>query len=318
MDAFGDELWDSLWKDVGGEDDFPNKRPFLAHYTSASVVDAIFSYKKIWLSHPLLMNDFEELQWGINAGMRLLWRDSGIAEACKSEKKFSQLSDLLDQHWNFYEGKSAHSIFVACFSEHDQTDHDGLLSMWRAYGENGGGAAIVFDTSKIKAQDDTPFILAPVKYGTPSQREAWIQADLNKLAEALRRQPEASEENLSIAASYFLEKLKFTALTTKHIGFEEEKEWRLIYLPERDEGGVYSQYVDYVVGPTGFQPKMKLPLTPEIPWMVELSDLVSELILGPAHGSILATTALRSMLLKHGHESLAERIRRSTTPFRPG
>lgn len=317
MDEPGDALWEALWADVGGENDFPAKRPLLAHYTSASTVEAIFRNRQLWLTHPVLMNDYEELQWGINAGMRLLWTHSGIAEACGTNKRHDQLSDLFEQSWNLYEQESAHSIFVACFSEHERDDHDGLLSMWRAYGANGVGAAIVFDTAKICPREDTPFILAPVRYGTADQRKAWIVSDLDKVAEMLRLQSCLNENLLSIAASYFLEKLKFIALTTKHAGFKEEREWRLVYLPERDEAKTYSQYVDYVIGETGFQPKMKLPLTQEVPWMADLSDLVSEIILGPAHGSLFATAALGRMLVKHEYASLATRIHRSTTPFRP-
>ena len=40
--------------------------------------------------------------------------------------------------------------YVFCLSEHAKDDTDGLLSMWRGYGGNGNGAAIVFDAGKLR------------------------------------------------------------------------------------------------------------------------------------------------------------------------
>ncbi len=45
--------------------------------------------------------------------------------------------------------KSMYLIHITCFSEYESGDNVGLLSMWRGYGEDGEGAAIVFDTAKL-------------------------------------------------------------------------------------------------------------------------------------------------------------------------
>jgi hypothetical protein len=53
-----------------------------------------------------------------------------------------------------------------CLSEHAKDDTDGRLSMWRGYGGNGNGAAIVFDTAKIAAREESPLVIAHVHDGT--------------------------------------------------------------------------------------------------------------------------------------------------------
>src|ERR1700704_1456843 len=47
------------------------------------------------------------------------------------------------------------------------------------------------------------------------------------------------------------------ALTTKHRGFSEEREWRAIYVPERDPLGYLRGHLDYAVGSRGVEPKLK-------------------------------------------------------------
>jgi hypothetical protein len=53
-----------------------------------------------------------------------------------------------------------------CLSEHAKDDTDGRPSMWRRYGGNGNGAAIVFDTAKIAARKEMFLVIRHVHYGT--------------------------------------------------------------------------------------------------------------------------------------------------------
>lgn len=318
MDELRNELWDLIWGDIKAEDEFPAITPLLAHYTSASTLDAVFKSRQLWLSHPMLMNDLEELQWGINAGIRVLQSHKGVEEACGSPDAFTRLNTYFAEFVSADGEGDAYSIFVSCFCECDIDDNDGLLSMWRAYGANGGGAAIVLDTSKLLPQDDSPFLLSRVRYGSGRQREDWISKKLDEVAGFLKLNASSVDQDfLSAVAFYFLARLRAFALTTKHAGFSEEREWRLIYLPERDLDKKFSKYVDYMVGPSGFQPKMKLPLDSDLLGGVSISSLVSKIMLGPAHEAALGATAVRRMLVLSGHEGVAERVVQSMTPFRP-
>lgn len=319
MDELRNELWNLLWADVKAEDEFPARRPLLAHYTSAQTLDAIFSSGQFWLSHPMLMNDMEELQWGIRAGVSVLQAHNGISSALGSSGSFDLLRRFFDEYVEAMGSGDAYSIFAACFCEHnEESDVDGLLSMWRAYGANGGGAAIVFDTSKLTPKDESPFLLAPIRYGTGAEREAWISGKLDEVAKFIGlNKAHVNNDFLSTIAHLLLARLKIFALTTKHSGFKEEREWRLIYLPDRDHDSSFSKNISYVVGSKGFHPKMKLPLNSDLLGEVELSGLIKEVILGPTHEGALGLAAVRHMLSSRGYDELTPRVFRSTTPFRP-
>lgn len=317
MDSLMDELWNLLWDEVEGPEDYPNARPLLAHYTSAVTAEAILRGKELWLSHPILMNDVEELQWGIREAIKILSTHKGVETACGSYDRFDRFINLFQEHVDLYDHGHARSLFAACFSMHEEGDGDGILSMWRAYGSNGEGVAIVFDTAKITPQDDSPFILGPVKYCLPGEREALIRKEIEKIADFfLRKLSEIGDKKMGLSASYLLEKIKFISLTTKHCGFKEENEWRLIYFSERDSENLFENYVDYAAGVTGFQPKLKIPLDGRVSWIPNLSDLIAEIILGPSHGSVLAINAFERMLDKSDLGSVKSRVRRSTIPFR--
>jgi hypothetical protein len=49
----------------------------------------------------------------------------------------------------FSESRSV-DTYIFCLSEYDEANEkEGLLSMWRGYGQNGNGAALVFNPAKI-------------------------------------------------------------------------------------------------------------------------------------------------------------------------
>jgi hypothetical protein len=50
------------------EKSFPKLRPLLAHYTSIEALEGIVHSNEFWYSHPLAMNDSEELLFGMQQG----------------------------------------------------------------------------------------------------------------------------------------------------------------------------------------------------------------------------------------------------------
>src|SRR6185437_7925882 len=133
-----------------------------------------------------------------------------------------------------------------CMTQHEPANNDGLLSMWRGYGERGNGAAIVFNTSFIKAKGDSPLVITRVRYASRDQRLTWMQS---KLAEAcaLLEPAVIPDESLHVVAHYLLHLVKYFALTFKHDGFKEENEWRIIYWPDRDAVGVLRSRIGYAM-----------------------------------------------------------------------
>ena len=50
------------------------------------------------------------------------------------------------------------------------------------------------------------------------------------------------------------------ALFTKHHGFHEEREWRIVYMSDRDHEQSFNKYFGHLATNRGIEPKLKLPI----------------------------------------------------------
>lgn len=313
------DLNSTLWADVREETSFPTKRPLLAHYTSVEVLDKLLKNNEMWFSNPLYMNDWEELQFGMNAGATEFRTSAHLLEAAGSAAIHKRLLGYFDRLFHEFDSKHAIDTYVLCLSEHDADNSDGLLSMWRGYGARGSGVALVFDSAKLGAIEHSPLILSHVEYASQLKREQWIDERLEQLAGVLRAHPQ-TDENLYAIAHAWIERLKLFSLFTKHDGFSEEREWRIVYMSERDRGGLLSEMLGYLITARGVEPKLKLKLA-SIPGVMDASasieSLTDRIILGPSISTVLAANSVRKMLVLNGRPSLAEKVVESSIPFRP-
>ncbi len=311
-------LFRGLWSDIAESEEFYNRKPLLAHYTSIQTLEKIVTNKEIWFSNPLLMNDMEELRFVINEGQHLFHDHAELHKACGGKDRCLEIDAGFEVYYDQLSFEHAFDIYAFCFSEHKIGDADGLLSMWRGYGGNGKGAAIVFDTSKLAPIDGSPFILAKVHYLSRDDRKNWINTKLQELANIIRTN-EIPDNKLYLASQAFFERLKVFALFTKHSGFKEEKEWRVVYLRDRDKDQRLNPMLGYAISDKGVEPKLKFKIAPVDGVTGEelsLEGLVDHIIVGPSVGGALALHGIRRMLEKSGHKGLAEKLKASSTPFR--
>lgn len=135
------------------------------HYTTAEAAYKIIANKQVWLRNALLMNDFSEIEHGLNclqaawvssSGVRLQkWLD-GAAPGLRE-----QLVSTFDAH--AYGLKVA--TFVMSLSEHDDDEDElGRLSMWRAYGGKNGVGLVLNSNVFASATDALKAYSAPVSY----------------------------------------------------------------------------------------------------------------------------------------------------------
>lgn len=308
-----------LWNDLIDSEDFPEKRPLLAHYTSLATLENILQSDEVWFSNPLVMNDMEEVRFGVLRGNELFHESNAIATACRSGERHAKLRDAYVGYFRQFEEDHALDTYVFCLSEHDPEDTDGLLSMWRGYGGNGTGAAIVFDTGKLEVQESSPLIIARVHYASTEERTQWLEQLMERFAELLSA-ANVPDDQLHIPAYHLFQRIKLFALFSKHDGFEEEKEWRVVYAPDRDEGGKLVPMFHYSLGVRGAELRLRFKIAP----LEGVSDaglsmrkLVDRIILGPSISSILAQRAVRRMLERAGKADMADRVLASSIPFRP-
>ncbi|HAQ73960.1 DUF2971 domain-containing protein [Stenotrophomonas maltophilia] len=313
-------LWVRLQSDIDASQHFPQVTPKLAHYTNLFTAEAIFKGEEFWMSHPFLMNDREELRWGIENGTDRFFESKAISEAVASEDHHRVVIEALQDARDTDGTKHSYDTYIACFSEHDPEDKDGLLSMWRAYGADGGGVAIVFDSSKLAEDTDSPLIVAPVEYRSNQQRFQWMDWAIAQTADAIKALgPSADRSDLVMAVHCYYTRLRRAALFSKHESFREEKEWRIVYDPTADKsGGKYDEMMSYAITAKGVQPKLKLRLgAKSIGNPLHLEDIVEAIILGPTGGSLIAEHAMRRLCRAAGKPRLADKVFSSRTPYRP-
>jgi hypothetical protein len=307
----------ALFDDLRGGDSFPEKRPLLAHYTTIQTLEAILRTNELWLSNPLFMSDIEEVRFGIRNGAQLFMNSTELESSCGKERT-AILRSAFSQCYSQFDNEHVLDTFVLCFSEHEQTDYDGLLSMWRGYGGNGSGAAIVFDTAKILATADSPLIIAKVEYGTTEKRQDWIAKRINQFGQIIGK-ADIQDDLLHLASEVFFDRLKLFSIFSKHSGFGEEREWRLVYMNKERRPEKYEDWFSYWVGPRGVEPKLKLKADaisdfPEE--NVRLPDLIDRIILGPSLSSPLARNAVGKMLDVLRAPQLKARLCGSQIPYR--
>lgn len=311
-------VWEELIGDIDSSDSFPQKLPLLAHYTSINTFERIVACNEVWFSNPLFMNDFEELRFGIFEGAKIFRQSGAIKEACVSDERLQFLLNCFEIHLHRFASEHALDVYAFCTSEHDpEKNRDGLLSMWRGYGGDGRGVAIVFDTSKFGNYPDAPLIVAPVRYATTSERLVWLSDLMTKFAELITRH-NPSKDQLDCLAEALFDRIVLFSLFSKHKGFSEECEWRVVYLKDRDAGARLASMFDYAVGKNGIEPKLKLRMEPipgVTPGDFSLAKIVHHIILGPSSASPMAGAALQRMLMLKC-PNLRGRVHASTIPYR--
>ncbi|MBI6672553.1 DUF2971 domain-containing protein [Pseudomonas syringae] len=307
-----------VWGDVETKGDSHNRPPLLSHYTSVAVLEGMMANDEIWFSHPLYMNDSEELRFGMIEGANAFRNSAELKAAFTDDQLYNDLLTHFNNMFSEFDLNHVFDTYIMCLAKHDSEDRDGLLSMWRGYGAGGSGVAIVFDTSKISANEESPFIIDAVQYMTTEERLDWIFGKIKGMALALN-DTTPTDRDLFCTAYYWIERLKIFSLFTKHKGFHEEKEWRIVYMNERDKEGRLKDMLGYAITPRGVEPKLKFkvkPLEGMFGAHLSLEGVIDRIILGPTTSTVMAANSVKRLLQQKGKLILAEKIVPSTIPFR--
>jgi hypothetical protein len=312
-------LFNPIFDQFAHVDRLTAEPPLLAHYTSIKAIENILSTDEIWFSNPLFMNDLQEMRFGLNQGSRLFSDAELLKKAVGTDARAAILQHAFSQYFQNFDGQDAFDTYVFCLSEHDRSNMDGLLSMWRGYGQHGSGAALVFDTAKLTMVPESRLLIAKVSYGSDEDRSLQLRELLNRWAR-ISEETALPDDKLHLAAHCAFSAIKAFALTTKHRGFSEEAEWRVMYYPERDRAGALKDFLGYYIGDRGVEPKLKYPIdyianvsAPDL----GLDRLLHKIILGPSISSPLAKRSVQRMLEKIKKKNLVERLHSSGIPLRP-
>jgi len=182
----------------------------------------------------------------------------------------------------------------------------------------------VFNTQKVRYQPHSPLIIARVNYASSDERTQQLRTGLADWVH-ITRAANLPDDRLHLAAYAAFNFVKSSSLLTKHDGFSEEKEWRIVYVPEGDPLGYLKPCLDYFIGPRGLEPKLKYKFGPALRpesgtgddlETGVLSDILEFIILGPTVSSPLARSSFTRMLQRIGKGNLSDRVFPSTIPLR--
>ena len=288
-----------------------------AHYTSVSVAEQILKSQELWFSHPFYMNDLDELHWGMRAGFQIF-----PEFAQKASNSHAEAEALIKNFYHYIQHMEENTLvdtYIFCVSEHQHQNTDGTLSMWRSYANQGHGAALIFDPTKLDHVSKTPFRFAKIKYLSNPDRINFLRGKLEEWANTCRLS-NFSQGELTFAAYAAFLFVKDFALMTKHIGFKEENEWRLIHTRETDPGESLIDQTGYLITPKGAEPKLKFKinsLVDEAGLKISLSQFLALIILGPSASSPIAKKAFCRILKGTCLETFEDRVICSTIPLRP-
>lgn len=287
------------------------------HYTSAEAALGIIRSKRIWMRNATCMTDYREVQHGYEILNRFFIdpaRRERFNQALDSiaPNIASEAVGLFDQWWK----NIRLSTYISSISEHREEENlHGRLSMWRAFGGTTARVAIVFRMPWFAgAQSELNVMFSPVAYLREDQVHQEIEAVIRNVDEN-KVFLQTVDRHLIVATVFNMLTAGVTCL--KHHGFDEEREWRVIYGPERRPSALMESSIEVILGVP--QIVYKLPLDRErSPTLaaLDLSSMFDRLIIGPSQFSWAMHEAFSKALIDIGIADAKERICISGIPIR--
>jgi hypothetical protein len=287
----------------------------LVHYTSAEVATHIFRGRAVWMRKSSTMNDFKEIEYGMEC-LAGVWNDlPGAAFRDLLNELFSGLADEVTKLFNAWLPHFRTETYLTCLSEHlDEEDNIGRLSMWRAYGGNAGVALVLNNSVFTNPMDALGAYTTPVAYLSP----AAFDDEFARVFNAMHQNRDVlSAFGRDRLRDHCFQLLKMAVLATKHPGFHEEREWRVIYSPTQTPSPHLAQSLEVVRGTP--QRVYKLPLRDDPAAGVvglEPAVLLDRLIVGPTSYPEETVQAFVELLTSAGVENAQTKVVRSDIPLR--
>ena len=292
-----------------------NEATRLAYYTSSDVAFLILKNKEIWLRNTMTMNDYMEVEFGLNCLINAYKSDHGKFFQASLNACFPLISDEIQNHFNAWIPAFKRDTFITCFSEHlPEEDKNGRLSMWRAYGGRSGVALIFNNPPMFLKTQALAAYSSPVSYFG----EAGMASELNEIGKAIELDIDFVRElGREKVRDIVFNMFRFAALCSKHPGFQEEREWRVLSSPALQTSELVPQVVEVVRGVPQTVLKIKLEDHPDKDVVgLELSQFLDRIIIGPCEYPWVVSRALASILGEAGVLEPETKIFISDIPLR--
>lgn len=320
MKSFHDqEAWthDNINGDLKEFLDDDVNSPFLAHYCSSIAATSIIQSGICYFSPIDVMNDHSEFNFLYEKIVKHLF----LRIRKHPVRNIRFILDVID---NIIDGKdnSINNAFVFCLtklSSHFKADN---LSMWRAYASDGEGCAIIFDTTKLidkAAIGQFPITAWNVKYYDEKSANIESSKIADRIVSILENlEAEDFESNIDGIKSYINSRISDLCFASKHLGFSEEKEVRLVYRSEYDlRPKTFSPCAKIMGKQVNARLPVKLKEYPDFNINITLENIVHSVMVGPSENQIQITKSLQLALRDAGIDCTPSNLLKSNTPYRP-
>ena len=205
------------------------------HYTSAESGMKILGSNQMLLRNSTMMNDFSEVQYGMNS-LNTAY-EGPLGERLKTAMRVVQndLPEIVQESFNEQFADVRAETYLVSISEHGDPEHGdqledafGRLSMWRAYA-NQNGIALVFKNAPFLTESNAlNAFTSPVIYTTSDSYHQYFEKFVSGI--------ETEIDLIALAGGQFfhdnlINAFRLAVQSTKHPSFREEREWRVIYSP---------------------------------------------------------------------------------------
>ncbi len=285
------------------------------HYCGADAAMSMLSTRQVWMRNATCMNDFSEIEHGLNCLISAYDAEEGENFRTFIDSIHPGISKELQNLFNSWVNDFRTGTYIACISEHDDDeDQNGRLSMWRAYGNGSGIAIVLNNTAFLSDSDALRAYSSPVMYADVSG----FKSQFLRVVDSMRiNHAFLKEVPRKVLFNNLFHMLRFAVLCTKHPGFSEEKEWRVIYSPKFDNSPYLTQDLVSVRGVP--QHVFRIPLQ-NIPsenfYGASVDELVDRIIIGPTQYGSAIKAAFTSLLEQCGTQDAANRVWISQIPLR--
>ena len=290
----------------------------LVHYTSAENALQILRSCTFWLRNVRCMNDFSEVQHGIN----LLVKAFGGPDNHRVDKLYCALDQVAPgaakkaiDTFNAWISKLPDITFIGCLSLADKNETAGRLSMWRAYAGSGSGVALHLDSTPFDANTDALAAYSlPIAYLTDEEFIEGIDRCLVTLEKMVPELDGTAPDKVEHCIFWWLLSM---AVGLKHPGFHEEREWRIVYIPEMWKSESMIESVECIRGLPQIVQKIPLEHNPEKGLFgANPASLFQKVLIGPTEFPTVQFVAFSEVLKSMGVENPDERISLSLIPLR--
>lgn len=205
--------------------------------------------------------------------------------------------------------------YAFCLTEHTvDEDELGRLSMWRAYAPNNGVAIVLNSEMFFEDALNTSAMTIPMFYFDNDEFHKAVEGFTNRIAQAkdiLRKEPSFR--------NYIFNKFMITALSLKHKGFQEEREWRILYNDAFNnflKKEIVRGEIEYINGVPRLVKKLKFSEIHFLNKTFHMNDFINKIIIGPSDNAKLLKEIFIEALNENGVLEADKKVICSNIPVR--